>query len=136
MPDQIPNIIISEYYLSFSVQNSVWNHCSIPIVVTDEGLVPQQTHKEVVDGVGKPRAWGDGNTRDRAINKIELKWNHLKCRHVEMEMHVKQPYGECSQACTGESACSAVSLKDLFSNAHNMELEEKQELEVCAVTGL
>ena len=102
----------------------------------DEGLVPQQKSKEVVDGVGKPRAWGYGNRKDRAINKVELKWNHLECRHVEKEMHVKQPYGERSQACTGESACLGASLKGLFSKAHNMELEENQELEVCAVTGL
>lgn len=51
-------------------------------------------------------------------------------------MHAKQPYGERSQACTGESACLDASLKSLFRNEHNMELEEKQKFEVSEVTGL
>lgn len=61
-------------------------------------MVPEQNSKEVVDGVDKLWAWVDVNKKDIAINKIELKWNDLKHRHVEIEVHAKQLYGESSQA--------------------------------------
>ena len=36
------------------------------------GVIPQETTKEGVDRVGKPRAQGDGKRGDITINKTEM----------------------------------------------------------------
>lgn len=42
--------------------------------------------KQVVDGIGKPRTWGDGNRRDITINRTELKFNPVERRCVKKEV--------------------------------------------------
>jgi len=47
-------------------------------------VIPQKITKEVVDGVRKSRAWGDGSRRDIVSNKTELKSNFFEHRPVSL----------------------------------------------------
>ena len=64
--------------------------------ITGEVEIPQQASEQVVDGIGKLRARGDGNRRDMAINKTMLKWNHFKHGCIKKEVLVEQSCGESS----------------------------------------
>lgn len=47
-------------------------------------MIPHKISEEIVDGVGKPRAWGDGSRGSMVISKTELKSNLFEHGHVSL----------------------------------------------------